>query len=56
MFSFTWLANSKIFFTLLLASFTIAVLFERADAYRQLHEMHTTIEVLQRHLVIHFPL
>jgi hypothetical protein len=56
MFSFTWLANSKIFFTLLLASFTMVALFERADARRQLDEMHTTIEVLQRHLVILIPL
>jgi hypothetical protein len=52
MFSFTWLANSQIFFTLLLASFTMVILFERADTHRQLHEMHTTIEVLQRHLVM----
>jgi len=50
-FSLTWLAISKLFVTLLLSTFTLALLFEREHMRRQLDEMYEKIEVFQHHVM-----
>jgi hypothetical protein len=51
-FSLTWLAISKLFVTLLLSTFTLALLFEREHMRRQLDEMYEKIEVFQHHVMV----
>jgi hypothetical protein len=52
MFSFTWLDISKHWFTLLLASITSCLWFDRKHTHRRLDELHKMMEAIQYHMVI----